>query len=70
MRGAGLIAPGPRSPQPVRPTPLSQCRNSSSLWGLDGLHEFPDLEKLQDAGLLSKADALAALGAPQPQEET
>ena len=55
---------------PMRPTPLSQCRNSSSLWGLDGLHELPDLEKLQDAGLLSKADALTALGAPQPQEET
>ena len=37
------------------------------LWGLNGLHELPDLEKLQGASFLSKANAL---GTPQPQEET
>jgi hypothetical protein len=36
------------------------------LWGLNGLHELPDLEKLQGASFLSKANAL---GTPQPQEQ-
>jgi chromosome segregation and condensation protein ScpB len=33
------------------------------LWGLDGLHELPDLKKLQGAGFLSRADTF---GTPQP----
>ena len=69
MRGAGLIAPGPRKPTARAPYTYVSLPEPR-LWGLDGLHELSDLEKLQDADLLSKADALAALGAPQPQEET
>jgi len=71
MQDAGPIAPEPRSPQPgalyytfvITPEFLV-------LWELDDLHELPDLGKLRDADLLSKTDARAALGAPQPQEET
>jgi segregation and condensation protein B len=70
MRDADLIAFGPRSPQPGAPYTYATTPEFLVLWELDGLHELPDLEKLQGAGFLSKADALAALGAPQPQEET
>jgi segregation and condensation protein B len=70
LRDAGLIAPSPRSPQPGALYTYVTTPEFLVRWGLDGLHELPDLEKLQDAGLLSKADALAALGAPPPPEET
>ena len=64
LRAAGLIAAGPRSPQPGAPyayvtTPgfLSQC-------GFENLRDLPDLEKLEDAGLLdaSNTDAGNASG--------
>jgi chromosome segregation and condensation protein ScpB len=69
LRDDGLIAPGPRSPQPGAPYTYVTTPEFLARWGLDGLHELPDLEKLRDAGLLSKADALAAAGVPQPPGE-
>jgi segregation and condensation protein B len=69
LRDDGLIAPGPRSPQPGAPYTYITTPTFLARWGLDGLHELPDLEKLRDAGLLSKADALAAAGVPQPPGE-
>jgi segregation and condensation protein B len=48
LRGAELIATGPRSPQPGAPAFLA-------LWGLASLRDLPDFAKLEEAGLLGKA---------------
>ena len=56
--------PGPRSPAPGAPYTFITTVDFLARWGLDSLQELPDLEKLRDAGLLSRQDVLARLGAP------
>jgi len=66
---AGGRPDGVRTAQPTAWCVLHLFHNAgiSRLLEFDGLHELPDLEQLQDAGLQSKADAL---GTPQLQDET
>jgi segregation and condensation protein B len=61
LRGKGLIAAGPRSPQPGAPFTYITTDDFLSLYGLNSLRDLPDMEKLEDAGLLRK-DALLAEG--------
>jgi segregation and condensation protein B len=55
LRGAELIATGPRSPQPGAPHTNVTTPAFLILWGLPSLRDLPDLARLEDAGLLGKA---------------
>ncbi|TIT96672.1 MAG: SMC-Scp complex subunit ScpB [Mesorhizobium sp.] len=59
LRGAGLIASGPRSPTPGAPYTYVTTKEFLLEFGLDTLRDLPDFETLEDAGLLSKEKLLA-----------
>ncbi|UVK49047.1 SMC-Scp complex subunit ScpB (plasmid) [Mesorhizobium sp. AR07] len=59
LRGAGLIASGPRSPTPGAPYTYVTTKEFLLEFGLDTLRDLPDFEALEDAGLLSKERLLA-----------
>jgi segregation and condensation protein B len=66
LRGAGMVASGPRSPTPGAPYTYVTTKAFLLEFGLDTLRDLPDFEALEDAGLLSKdkllaGDILAAL---------
>jgi segregation and condensation protein B len=69
LRDEQLVAPGPRSPQPGAPHTYVTTGEFLSRYGLDSLQDLPELEKLRDAGLLSKADVLARVGVPRPEAD-
>ena len=54
LRAAGLIAAGPRSPQPGAPYAYVTTPGFLSEFGFESLRDLPDLEKLEDAGLLGR----------------
>ena len=60
LRSFGLIATGPRSPQPGAPYTYVTTPAFLELSGLPSLRDLPDLDRLEEAGLLGKA--------PLPQE--
>lgn len=53
LRRLDMIASGPRSPQPGAPYTYVTTKKFLEHFGLDTLRELPDLEALEDAGLLS-----------------
>jgi segregation and condensation protein B len=55
LRSAGLVATGPRSPQPGAPHTYVTTPAFLTLWGLPSLRDLPDLARLEEAGLLGKA---------------
>jgi segregation and condensation protein B len=57
LRGAGLIAAGPRSPQPGAPYAYVTTPAFLSQFGFESLRDLPDLERLEDAGLLDRVGA-------------
>ncbi|MBX9462855.1 MAG: SMC-Scp complex subunit ScpB [Aquamicrobium sp.] len=59
LRGAGLIASGPRSPRPGAPYTYVTTKEFLLEFGLDTLRDLPDFDALEDAGLLSKEKLLA-----------
>lgn len=59
LRGAGLIASGPRSPTQGAPYTYVTTKGFLLQFGLDTLRDLPDFEALEDAGLLSKEKLLA-----------
>jgi segregation and condensation protein B len=59
LRGAKLIASGPRSPTPGAPYTYVTTKDFLLAFGLDTLRDLPDFEALEDAGLLSKEKLLA-----------
>jgi segregation and condensation protein B len=52
LRRAGLIAAGPRSPQPGAPATYVTTKAFLDRFGLDSLRDLPDFDRLEDAGLL------------------
>ena len=54
LRSLGVVSSGPRSPQPGAPYTLVTTKTFLSQFGLESLSELPDLEMLEDAGLLGK----------------
>jgi segregation and condensation protein B len=54
LRGAGFIASGPRSPTPGAPYTYVTTKHFLSAFGLETLRNLPDMEALEDAGLLSR----------------
>jgi segregation and condensation protein B len=67
LRGEGLIAAGPRSPTLGAPYAYVTTPAFLSHFGFESLRDLPDLEKLEDAGLIGRTgealpdgDALAS----------
>lgn len=54
LRGAGFIASGPRSPTPGAPYTYVTTKHFLSAFGLQTLRDLPDMEGLEEAGLLSR----------------
>ncbi|MCJ8510223.1 SMC-Scp complex subunit ScpB [Rhizobium lemnae] len=54
LRDAGFLGSGPRSPTPGAPYSYVTTKYFLSAFGLETLRELPDLERLEDAGLLSR----------------
>ncbi len=52
LRAAGLIATGPRSPQPGAPATYLTTPAFLTTWGLESLRDLPDYDCLEAAGLL------------------
>lgn len=63
LRGMGFITAGPRSPQPGAPYTYVTTKAFLSHFGLDTLRDLPDIEALEDAGLLNR-EMLRAGGFP------
>jgi len=61
LRRASFIASGPRAPQPGAPYTDVTTKAFLSAFGFDTLRDLPDMEKLEDAGLLDKEKLLADL---------
>ncbi|HML45091.1 SMC-Scp complex subunit ScpB [Xanthobacter autotrophicus] len=59
LRSLGFIVAGPRSPQPGAPYTYVTTKGFLAHFGLDTLRDLPDMEMLEDAGLLSKDRLLA-----------
>ena len=59
LRGLGFIASGPRAPQPGAPYTYVTTNGFLSHFGFNTLRDLPNMEMLEDAGLLSKEKLLA-----------
>jgi len=59
LRARDFIVAGPRSPQPGAPYTYVTTRAFLTHFGLDTLRDLPDIEALEDAGLLDKEKLLA-----------
>lgn len=53
LRGAGFIGSGPRSPTPGAPYAYVTTPHFLSAFGMETLRDLPDIEALDDAGLLN-----------------
>lgn len=56
LRDAGFLGSGPRSPTPGAPYTYVTTKHFLSAFGLETLPDLPDLERLEDAGLLSRRE--------------
>ncbi|OHV79980.1 SMC-Scp complex subunit ScpB [Rhizobium sp. LCM 4573] len=54
LRGAGFLASGPRSPTPGAPYTYVTTKHFLSAFGMETLRDLPDIEALEDTGLLSR----------------
>jgi len=54
LRGAGFVSSGPRSPTSGAPYTYVTTKHFLSAFGLETLRDLPDMEALEDAGLLSR----------------
>jgi chromosome segregation and condensation protein ScpB len=59
LRAMGLIAAGPRSPRPGAPYAFVTTKEFLAQFGFESLRDLPDIEMLEDAGLLAKDQLLA-----------
>jgi len=59
LRGLHFITAGPRSPVPGAPYTYVTTKAFLSHFGFNTLRDLPDMEALEDAGLLSKERAMA-----------
>lgn len=59
LRKLGFIGSGPRAPQPGAPYSYVTTKAFLAHYGFDTLRDLPDMDALEDAGLLSKEKLLA-----------
>lgn len=57
LRGKDMVAAGPRSPTPGAPLTFVTTKTFLSHFGLNGLRDLPDIEALEDSGLLGASVA-------------
>ena len=70
LRNANFLAFGPRSPTPGAPYTYVTTKQFLTAFGMQTLRDLPDIEALEDAGLLSRrADLSAASPAEQDNDE-
>ncbi|MDI6837181.1 MAG: SMC-Scp complex subunit ScpB [Rhizobiaceae bacterium] len=71
LRSAAFIASGPRSPTPGAPYTYVTTQQFLSAFGMQSLRDLPDIEGLEDAGLLSRraVQAEVLLAEPEVDEE-
>ncbi|MDI7862049.1 SMC-Scp complex subunit ScpB [Rhizobiaceae bacterium n13] len=69
LRHAGLIASGPRSPTPGAPYTYVTTPEFLSAFGFNTLRDLPDIEMLEDAGLLNRESVAAAEMPPVAEDE-
>lgn len=70
LRNANFLASGPRSPTPGAPYTYVTTKRFLSAFGLKTLRDLPDIEALEEAGLLSRKEIAEEM--PQnadPEEE-
>ena len=68
LRGAGFIGSGPRSPTPGAPYTYVTTQHFLSAFGMETLRDLPNMEALEDAGLLNKHAAQAGNAASEPDD--
>src|SRR5271166_4067379 len=68
LRGEGFIAAGPRSPTPGAPYAYVTTPGFLSHFGFESLRDLPDIEKLEDAGLLGRTSGDLLIGAALESE--
>jgi len=56
LRNANFLASGPRSPTPGAPYTYVTTKHFLTAFGMETLRDLPDIEALEDAGLLSRQD--------------
>lgn len=54
LRGANFLASGPRSPTPGAPYTYVTTKHFLTAFSMETLRDLPDIEALEDAGLLSR----------------
>ena len=54
LRNANFLASGPRSPTPGAPYTYVTTKHFLSAFGMETLRDLPDIEALEDAGLLTR----------------
>lgn len=54
LRGGGFLVSGPRSPTPGAPYTYVTTKHFLSAFGMETLRDLPNIEALEDAGLLTK----------------
>jgi segregation and condensation protein B len=54
LRNANVLASGPRSPTPGAPYTYVTTKHFLTAFGMETLRDLPDIEALEDAGLLSR----------------
>ncbi|TBC25639.1 SMC-Scp complex subunit ScpB (plasmid) [Rhizobium ruizarguesonis] len=65
LRGAGFLSSGPRSPTPGAPYTYVTTPHFLSVFGMETLRDLPNIEALEDAGLLSRHGMLEEAGGSQ-----
>jgi hypothetical protein len=69
LRSAGFIASGPRSPTPGGPYTYVTTKHFLSAFGMETLRDLPDMEALEDAGLLSRNGAQSEPLSVEPNDD-
>ena len=68
LRDPGFLGSGPRSPTPGAPYTYVTTRHFLSVFGLETLRDLPNIEALEDAGLLSRHRVQNEIAASQGGE--
>jgi chromosome segregation and condensation protein ScpB len=69
LRGAGFLSSGPRSPTPGAPYTYLTTKHFLSAFGMETLQDLPNVEALEDAGLLSRQAAQAEPASTEADED-
>lgn len=69
LRCAGFIASGPRSPTPGAPYTYVTTKHFLSAFGMETLRDLPDIEALEDAGLLGRHAVQTELASVEPDDD-